>query len=230
MTLTASASQVEVPRHEPADVAHARRIELLSEKLAGNRALEDWQALHSGGIDAIRFEQKVQTVLFAQAGEHHVWADLERDFTADIEWLAAKHHGRVDDYVDGASAVFFDQPGPCVRMAMELQRTQNKLYLRVGIHTGLCDIVTLRSRREVRCTLIGPETALAAQVAASAAIGSIAVSPETYLLVKDEMQSDTGGCLVMEEFNDSDLAQVCLTPAPEQGGPAMSTFAGLGRL
>lgn len=230
MTPTADASPVEVPRDPAADAAHARRIELLSEKLAGNRALEDWQALHSGGIDAIRFEQKMQTVLFAQAIEHRVWTDLERDVTAEIKWLAAQHNGRVDDYVDGASAVFFDEPGPCVRMAMELQRTHNKLYLRVGICTVICDIVTLRSRREVRCTLIGPEIALAAQVAASAAVGSIAVSPETYLLVRDEMQADTGGCLVMEEFNDSDLAQVCLTPAPEQGGPAMSTFAGLGRL
>jgi hypothetical protein len=34
----------------------------------------------------------------------------------------------------------------------------------------------------------------------------------------------------MEEFQDSDLAQVCLTPAPAQGGPDLSTFAGLGRL
>lgn len=230
MTPTATASQVEVPCHHAAEAAHARRIELLSEKLAGNRALEDWQALHSGGIDAIRFEQKVQTVLFAQAGDDRVWNEMERDFTAQIQWLAAKHNGRVDDYVDGASAVFFNEPGPCVRMAMDLQRTHTKLYLRVGIHTGICDIVTLRSRREVRCTLIGPEIGFAAQAAESAAIGSIAVSPETYLLVKDEMQSDRGGCLVMEEFNDSDLAQVCLTPAPEQGGPAMSTFAGLGRL
>jgi hypothetical protein len=33
----------------------------------------------------------------------------------------------------------------------------------------------------------------------------------------------------MEEFHDSDLAQVCLTPAPAPGSAAMSTFAGLGQ-
>jgi adenylate cyclase len=212
--------------------AHARRIELLSEKLARRLSPDDWQALfHGVELEAIRFEQKVQTVLFAEAGGVHTWSERERDsFTAEVEWLAVRHHGTVDRFVDGAAAVFFDEPGSCVRMAMDLQRSANELHLRMGIHTGICDIGTFRSGHEARCTLIGPETGLAAQVAATAATGSIAVSPETYALVKDEMQADAGGCLVMEEFHDSDLAQVSLTPAPAPGGPALSTFAGLGRL
>jgi adenylate cyclase len=212
--------------------AHARRVELLSEKLARRLAPEEWQELfHGAELETIRFEQKAQTVLYAEAGELRVWTDGERDsFTAEVEWLATRHRGAVDRYIDGAAAVFFDEPGACVRMAMDLQRSANDLHLRMGVHTGICDIGTFRSGREVRCTLIGPETGLAAQVAATAAIGSIAVSPETYALVKEDMQADAAGCLVMEEFHDSDLAQVCLTPAPAQGGPAMSTFAGLGRL
>jgi CheY-like chemotaxis protein len=212
--------------------AQARRIELLAEKLSRHLGPEDWQELfHGGGLDAIRFEQKVQTLLYAEGGAQHEWSDRERDsFTAEVEWLATRHRGTVDRFVDGAAAVYFDEPGACVRMAMDLQRSANDLHLRMGIHTGVCDIGTFRSGREARRTLIGPETGLAAQVAATAATGSIAVSPETYMLVKDDMQADAGGCVVMEEFHDSDLAQVCLTPAPAQGGPAVSTFAGLGRL
>lgn len=212
--------------------AHARRIELLSEKLARHLSPEDWQELfHGAELETIRFEQKAQTVLYAEAGDTRMWSDRERDsFTAEVEWLATRHSGAVDRYIDGAAAVFFDEPGPCVRMALDLQRSAGALHLRMGIHTGICDIGTFRSGREARCTLIGPETGLTAHVAAAAATGSIAVSPETYALVKDEMQADAGGCLVMEEFLDSDLAQVCLTPAPAQGGSALSTFAGLGRL
>jgi adenylate cyclase len=212
--------------------AHARRIELLSEKLARHLTPEAWQELfHGAELEAIHFERKAQTVLFAEAGELRIWSDQERDsFTAEVEWLAMRHRGTVDRFIDGAAAVFFDEPGPCVRMAMDLQRSANDLHLRMGIHTGICEIGAFSSGHEARCTLIGPETRLAAQVAATAATGSIAVSPETYALVKDEMQADAAGCLVMEEFHDSDLAQVCLTPAPAQGGPAMSTFAGLGRL
>ena len=140
-----------------------------------------------------------------------------------------RHGGVVDRFHDGAGVVFFDDPAACVRMAMELQRTASDLRLRIGVHTGICDIGTFRSDHETRCTLIGHETRLAAKVAATAAIGSIAVSPETYALVKDAIHTDAKGCLVMEEFHDSDLAQVSLTPAPmKHAGQARSTFAGLG--
>jgi CheY-like chemotaxis protein len=211
--------------------AHARRVEALSEKLARQLAPESWEALfHGPELEGIQFEQKVQTVLYAEAGELRVWNDRERDsFTAEVEWLAMRYNGVVDRYVDGAAAVFFDEPGPCVRMAMDLQRSANDLHLRMGVHTGVCDIGTFRSDHQVGCTLIGHEIWLAAKVAATAATGSIAVSPETYALVKDDMHADNGGCLLMEEFHDSDLAQVCLTPAPAPGSAAMSTFAGLGQ-
>ena len=212
--------------------AHARRLELLSEKLSRHLAPGDWEELfHGAGLESIGFEQKVQTVLYAEAGDQRVWSDRERDgFKAEVEWLATRYHGTIDHFIDGAATVCFDEPGPCVRMAMDLQRSANELHLRMGMHTGACDVGAFRSGQQARWTLIGSETGLAAQVAATAATGSIAVSPETYALVKDEVRADAGGCLVMEEFHDSDLAQVSLTPTPAQGGPAMSTFAGLGRL
>jgi hypothetical protein len=65
-------------------------------------------------------------------------------------------------------------------------------------------------------------------VAATAAAGSIALAPETYALVRDDIQIDAPGCLLMEEFHESNLAGVCLTPAPLRGEHALSTFAGLG--
>jgi hypothetical protein len=52
------------------------------------------------------------------------------------------------------------------------------------------------------------------------------ISPETYALVQDDLHANPAGCLLTEEFHDSDLAQACLTPAPLN--TAMSTFAGLG--
>jgi adenylate cyclase len=209
--------------------AHARRIEALSEKLSRHLSPEDWQALfHGAELEAIRFEQKAQTVLYAEAGETRIWSDRERDsFQAEVEWLATRYSGHVDRYIDGAAAIFFDEPAPCVRMAMDLQRSANELHLRMGVHTSICDIGTFRSGHQACCTLIGPETGLAAKVAATAATGSIAVSPETYALVREEIQTDASGCLLTEEFHDSDLAQVCLTPAPAKGTAALSTFAGL---
>ncbi|HSV35837.1 MAG TPA: response regulator [Ramlibacter sp.] len=210
--------------------AHARRIEELSEKLARHLAPESWQRLfHGPELESIRFEQKQQTLLYAESAGATGLSERDHDsFRAEVEWLATRHQGTVDRFIDGAAVVFFDEPGPCVRMAMDLQRSANDLHLRMGIHTGICDIGTFRSDFQAACTLIGLETGLAAKVAATAATGSIAVSPETYALVQDDIHTDASGCLLTEEFHDSDLAQVCLTPAPVRGEHALSTFAGLG--
>ena len=45
--------------------------------------------------------------------------------------------------------------------------------------------------------------------------------------MQSEIQAETAGCLLTEEFHDSDLAQASITPAPTRGGPELSTFAGL---
>lgn len=150
-----------------------------------------------------------QTVLYAQAGDLRLWGGNERDsFMAEVEFLAVLHNGSVDARIDRAAVVYFDEPGACVRMAMDLQRSAGDRRLRIGIHT---------------------DTGLAAQESLTAASGSIAVAPETYALVKDDLEADSAACLVMEEFHESGVARVCLTPAPERGGPELSTFAGLGR-
>jgi class 3 adenylate cyclase len=116
-------------------------------------------------------------------------------------------------------------------MAMDLQRSVTRLRLRMGVYTGRFTIATFRVDGDYHRTLIGPEPEIAAKVAATAATGSIAVSPDTYQLVRAEIDADAGGCLLMEEFQDSDLAQVCLTPTPgfKQSEYGLSTFAGLGR-
>lgn len=151
-----------------------------------------------------------QTVLYAQAGDLRLWDRHERDsFMAEVEFLAVLHNGSVDTRIDRAAVVHFDEPGACIRMAMDLQRSAGDLRLCIGVHT---------------------ETGLAAQESLTAASGSIAIAPEIHALVKGELEADSAACLVMEEFHESGLARVCLTPAPAQGGPELSTFAGLGRL
>jgi adenylate cyclase len=210
--------------------AYARRIEALSEKLARQLSPQDWERLfHGPDLETIHFEQKVRTVLYAEAVSSCNWTESERDsFAAEVEWLAVRHRGTVDRFVHGGAAISFDEPTSCVRLAMDLQRCAAELHLRMGIHTGICDMGTFRSGHQACCTLIGPETWLAAQVAASAATGSIAIAPDTYALMKDRIEVETAGCLVTEEFDDTALAQVCLTPAPVKGGADLSTFAGLG--
>jgi adenylate cyclase len=207
---------------------HTRRMEQLSERMARQLAPEAWHELfHGEGLASISFEEKHMTVLYAESTPLPNFDERDRDsFTAEIEWLATRHHGKLDRFEYGATVAFFEDPQACVRMAMDLQRSAVELQLRIGVHTGTAVIGTFRSNGMTRCTLLGPEIGLAAKVAATAAIGSIVISPETYALVQDDLHADSAGCLLTEEFHDSDLAQACLTPVVHGG--AISSFAGLG--
>jgi hypothetical protein len=209
----------------------ARRIQALAKKLLPCLPAQEWQDLFQATApDAIRFEQKQQTLLYVEVATTRQMSQLDRDsFTAEVEWLAMRRGGVLDPFVDGAAAIFFDDPQACVRTAMELQRSAAELRLRMGIQTGICVIASFRTASGSNRSLVGQEIELAAQVAATAASGSIALSPETYALVKDELQEDATGCVVTEEFHDSDLAQVCLTPTPVKSEHMLSTFAGLGQ-
>lgn len=209
--------------------AQARRMDALSERLSRHLQPESWSELfHGAGAQSIRFEQKLQTVLFIECAEMASWSERTRDgFLAEAGWLCTRHHGTLDAYGWGGAAVFFDDPGACVRMATDLQRCAADLRLRMGVITGVCEVATFRSEGVLRSTLIGPEAELAARVAATAASGSIVIAPEAYALVQAEVHADTQGCVLTEEFQDSDLATASLTPAPRTGGAALSTFAGL---
>lgn len=210
------------------ETLRARWMDDLSEKMARQLAPEAWQELFHGKDEpSIAFEQKHLSVLYAETSLLPEPGERGRDsFEAEIGWLVTRHRGQVDRFVYGAIVVYFEDAQACVRMAMDLQRSAAEMQLRIGVHTGPAVIGTFSSQGFKSCTLLGPEVGLAAKVAASAATGSIVISPETYALVQNDIHADSGGCLVMEEFHDSDLAQASITPMPSN--PAMSTFAGLG--
>lgn len=204
----------------------ARRVEELSERLSRHFSAAAWDRLfHGPGLAGIRFEQKPLTLLYAETAlmPHHGAAGRDT-FTAEVDWLVARHGGDVDPFAYGAVLAYFNDPHACVRMAMELQRSCPERHLRIGVHTGTCVVATFECEGFERTALLGPETGAAARAAQSAATGSIVITAQTYALVQEALLDDPAGCLLTEEFHDSDLAQACLTPAPLE----MSSFAGLG--
>jgi class 3 adenylate cyclase len=206
------------------------QLELLSEKLSRHLAPEDWQTLFQGsGRSTILFVRKTVTLLYAQPVALQASPQRLRDsFVAKVKFLSGRHFGRLDRYSRKAAVVFFEDAADAMRMAMELQRCSIGFPLRTGVYTGKADVATFSVKGRTQATLIGPETNAAAKVAATAAIGSIVISPSTYRLVQHELQGQTTDCLLTEEFMDSDEAQASITPAPMMGGTALSTFAGLG--
>jgi len=209
--------------------AHMRRMEVLSERLSRHLSPDVWQRLfHGAGKETISFRQRTLTVLFIESGDLGGWTRFSQEgFMAEVRRLASNHYGAVDDFGWGGTVVFFEDAGDAVRTALDLQRSAPELKLRMGIHTCACELGTFRSGGESHCTLIGPETAATAHVAATAAYGSIVISPDAYALVQELVQEDVEGCLLTEEFQDSDVATASLTPTSSMGSAA-STFAGLG--
>ena len=206
------------------------KLELLSEKLSRHLAPDAWQTLFEGtGRSSILFLRKTVTLMYAQPVELASQPQRQRDsFVAKVKFLSGRHFGRLDRYSRKAAVVFFEDAHDAVQMAMELQRCSIGFPLRIGVHTVSADVASFWVDGRSQATLIGPETQAAAEVATSAATGSIVISPSTYQLVHDELQGVTNDCLVTEEFMDSDQAMASITPAPMVGGAALSTFAGLG--
>ncbi|MBC7604310.1 MAG: response regulator [Ramlibacter sp.] len=210
---------------------HARRIEALSEKLARRLQPEAWQRLfHSGEVEKIRFEEKGLTTLYIEPVDPVRLQPMDHDaLIAEVEWLAAQHEGVHDRFFDAAAVVFFEDPSNALRMALELHRAAGEVGLRMGIGTGICEIGFFRHDSIENITLIGTETRYAARMARHAASGSIAISPETCEVVKDELRAELSNCIVAREFDqDEDISLVCVTPPLMRVPQAQSKFAGAG--
>ena len=120
----------------------------------------------------------------------------------------ALHHGAtVDKYVGDAVMIFFGDPQTlgveedarkCVEMAIEMQRRVAELQgewraagftkpfsVRVGIHTGYCTVGNFGSENRMDYTIIGSAVNLTSRIESCAEPGTIYISEDTCLLVKD---------------------------------------------
>ena len=209
------------------ETIRARRLELLSEKLARYLIPDSWNRLfHGEDLGSIRFEEKPVTLLYAETTLLPNFGERERDaFQAEAEWLAARYRGQLDPFVWGAAVAFFDKPQTAVRMAMELQRSAIRLQLRIGVHTGTAVVATFTSDGQTRRSVLGPECVVAAKVASGAATGSISISPQTYALVQGDLHTEKAGGLIAEAFRDSDLGRASVSSSRTSG--ELSSFASL---
>lgn len=129
--------------------------------------------------------------------------------------IAQKYGGTIDKYVGDAVMVFFGDPEftsdkdhavRAVKMAMEMQTrlisfreewrsrgVNNPFHVRMGINTGYCTIGNFGSETKMDYTIIGNNVNLAARFEAAAEPDSVLMSPETYMLVRDEIDCVEGG-------------------------------------
>jgi len=207
--------------------ASALLLEALSDKVLHQLPPAVWQDLFLGeGRASIRFRQLHLSLVHADS--ELMFRPERREFLGrQLQHLVASHHGLLDAYVAATALASFDDAQSAVRMAIDLQRLPGDWRLRIGVVSGPCTIALFDAGGRTWYTPIGALPERAAEVAASAAAGSIAIAPETYAPIEQQIQEAASGCLLTEEFHDSDLAHACITFAPGHGA-VESTFAGLG--
>lgn len=180
-------------------------LEALSDKVLHQLPPSVWKELFLGeDRGSIHFEHRHLTLVHADAELPQeegcaAWAA----FRQELQRLAARHQGRLDPYVHATALVTFDDPGAAVRMGMALQRAATGLGLRVGVVSGRCTLAFFRSQGRLWCTPLGAQPERAAQVAATAAVGGIVISPETYGPVETVHQRDCDPAT--PDFQDSEL-------------------------
>jgi len=202
---------------------HALLLEALSDKVLHQLPPSVWKDLFLGeGRDSIHFEQRQLTLVHADAAlpadDGATWAG----FRQELQRLAARYHGRLDPYVHATALATFEDPAAAVRMAMGLQRAASGLGLRVGVVSGRCTLAFFRAQGRLWCTPLGAQAQRAARVAASAALGGVVISPETYGSV--DMPEARGAD--SPDFQDSELDLSSLAvPLPPQATPRTSPNA-----
>lgn len=185
----------------------AMLLEALSDKVLHQLPPGVWKELFLGaGHDSIRFEQRHLTLVHADAevpaGEPGSATD---GFYEELQRLNTRHNGRLDPYVDATALITFEDPGAAVRMALQLQQAAQGVQLRIGVVGGLCTLAYFRAQGRLWCTPLGSLPARAAEVARSAVVGGIVISPETYEPTLKEARRRAAAQHPMPDFHDSEL-------------------------
>lgn len=161
---------------------HAMLLEALSDKVLHQLPPAVWKELFLGaGHDSIQFEQRQLTLLHADAAvpAGHPGSATE-SFYQELQRINARHGGRLDPYVNATALITFEDPGVAVRMALELQQAAQGVALRIGVVSGPCTLAFFRAQGRLWCTPLGRQPARAAEVASTATVGGIVISPESY--------------------------------------------------
>lgn len=198
------------------------RLEELSARMLRHRAAERWgQWLVDADAGGIRLEQGYGTILSARIATPALafGATLHHEIAS----IAACHGGELDPWPTTDVLIFFQEAGSAMQAALDLHRLGRPS---IGLATGMRDIALVGEGLDSTRVALGPVVDRASANCDLAPAGTVRMSPETFLVLQDELGS-VSGCLLTTEFQGDDIEAVSLVRAPAMH-EALSTFAGLG--
>jgi adenylate cyclase len=168
---------------------HARRLEVLGERLARHLQPDEWRRLFDGDAEnAIEFAHIPLCLLLVQAAPLNGSAADREAFLAELAERAAAHGGALDRFERDATALLFEQPADALAAAKALHARHAALGLRLGLHDLQAQVASFHSDRGVERTLVGSEAELA-RIATEASRSAIAITPSAYAALRQELQA-----------------------------------------
>jgi class 3 adenylate cyclase len=150
-------------------------------------------------------------------------ANVLHDYFTEMNAIARRHGGTVDDLVGDAILVFFgapqrtddrDQALRAVRMAAEMQAAMGplnqrwetggipeRLRVRMGVNTGVVTVGNFGSEERTKYTALGKQVNIAARIQAQCEPGKVLLSHTTWLLVRDDFACAPKGELTLKGLN-----------------------------
>jgi len=133
---------------------------------------------------------------------------LLNQYLSEMSNIALHYGATIDKYIGDAIMIFFGDPHSrgvdedarlCVEMAVAMQKRVRELKhewqaagftkpfnIRVGIHTGYCTVGNFGTDNRMDYTIVGSAVNLASRIESSAQPGTVYISEDTYLLVREK--------------------------------------------
>jgi adenylate cyclase len=145
---------------------------------------------------------------------------LLNQYLTEMSRIALAHGATIDKYVGDAIVIFFGDPETrgvnedaiaCVTMAIAMRKRMKELesvwlesgiekplHCRMGINTGVCTVGNFGSEDRMDYTIIGGSVNLASRLQTVCPANEILISYETYAHVKDEIECQDEGQVVVK--------------------------------
>jgi class 3 adenylate cyclase len=145
---------------------------------------------------------------------------LLNTYLQEMTQIALKYGATIDKYIGDAIMIFFGDPTSngvkadalnCVQMATIMQNKVNELQevwkskgiskpfqIRIGIHTGYCTVGNFGTENRMDYTIVGSAVNVASRIESLAEPGTVYVSEDCWLLVKDELECESVGTYKMK--------------------------------
>ncbi|MEO7887143.1 MAG: adenylate/guanylate cyclase domain-containing protein [Polaromonas sp.] len=169
---------------------------------------------------------------------------LLNSYFEEMSQIAADYGATLDKFIGDAIVIFFGDPHTlglredalqCVRMGVAMLKRLDELQvrwkamgvdkafeIRIGIHSGFCDVGNFGSKLRMDYTIIGREVNLAARLEQAAEPGQILISSETHALVQADIRAEARPAVTAKGFADPIPVYAVLKTAaiPQTGATA----------